>query len=77
LNRKALVGSLLDIAGKVAPLIVPGAPKTIEAARAVIDLIDKVSATVGQANQAKLQEGRAALEARVNAHADRTIASLG
>lgn len=72
-----LLKSVLAVADKVAPTIVPGAGPALAAGHAVIDLINHTKEIVGTHDQAALNDRLDALQARVNAHADRTIDSLG
>jgi hypothetical protein len=76
---------LLEMAEKAAPVInaltgTPYAGAAVKAAEAIVHLIDGVKETAAvdsPEKMAQLEESRDALEARVNAHADRTIGSLG
>ena len=78
-----LLDDLLAVAYSLAPVVeaVTGKGELVTAAttaaRGVIDLVDRSIALFGATDQAKLTAAREQLQARVNAHADRTIASLG
>jgi hypothetical protein len=49
----------------------------IAAAEQMVNFVDEVMGTLSEDDQAQLQTVRDDLEARVNAHADRTIDRLG
>jgi len=80
---KQLLTTILDLAERTAPFVEAATGKgemvtaAAELARSVLRLTEQSAVIFGEEDQAKLQAARAALEARVNAHADRTIASLG
>jgi hypothetical protein len=77
-DMKALLGDILKVAETVVPLIVPGSAGAIVAGKALIDLIDRSQEIIG--SSAPLEQKKADLERRIgeiNAHADRTMDSLG
>lgn len=71
-DRNELLGDLIDIAEKVAPLLGPGATAAVAIAEKVIGMIDK---TAGPDDTAAI-EVRDALERRVNGKVDATIDRL-
>ena len=71
MDTKALIDNLRTIAKLVLPLV-PGGGAAVEIAEQALKAIDALGST-----DAALGETRAELEAAVNAHADRTAASLG
>lgn len=73
-----IIDDLVEVGMKVAEAVVPGAPAIIEAGKKVVELIDKVQdiAELPQADIAKLNLTREALEAKVNEHADQVIDRL-
>lgn len=76
-DYSSIISGILDVASKVAPLIVPGAPVAIAAGKAVIDLIEATKAVVPEKDQPALQLRLDELQAKVNRHADQTLSSLG
>ena len=73
------IKQLFDAANAVAPLV-PYGGAAVVAAKAITQLIDEVGSTKPAADgvdPAMLSKERDALEAAVNAHADRTLSSLG
>jgi hypothetical protein len=78
LNKSALIGSIIETAKAIAPLVPMGA-QGLAAGRAVLNLIDEVKETAGAAPEkiAEFEATREEMERAVNAHADRTAASLG
>lgn len=78
MNLNKIIGSVLDVAEKIAPAL-EGTPvaAVVAAGKSVLDLIDTVK-EVARADEAEaLQAKREELEPRVLAHLDRTIDRLG
>lgn len=76
------IQALLEMGRQAATLIdsvtgTPFASMAVKAGDAVLELIDNVKETAAVTDVAALDETREALEARINAHADKTISSLG
>lgn len=71
-----LGANLLDIAKKVAPLIVPGGAQVLDLANSVVKTINEIKKSLDPAILPELEAARDDLEARVNAHVDRTADSL-
>lgn len=76
MDIKAIIHAIVDVAKAVAPTIVPGGTAAIAAAESVVALIDKAKDIFAEHDQSELEAVRSDLVARVNAHADKTIASL-
>jgi hypothetical protein len=62
-----LVDSILDLAQKIVPLIVPGAAGAIETVKAVGDLFEHAKTVVTAPDATRLEEGREAFEKHVAA----------
>lgn len=78
MNLSAIVASVLAVADKVAPLVIPGAaPEILAVAHAAAGLVQNTIAVAGTNDQAALTQRLDDLQARVNAHAQHTIDSLG
>lgn len=79
MDWKALTESALKVARTAAPLI--GMSEELAAAEAlagaVVDLVTTVKEVAPNDNQAELQAGLDEVMAALNAHAERTKASLG
>lgn len=79
MDFKALAQNLLKIAETAAPLV--GLADEVKAGKALVEAItttfDSVKGSLGSDDQVELQTSLDALTKRVNAHADRTINSLG
>lgn len=71
-----IIDTILDVAQAVSAMVVPGASEVIAAGKSVIALIDEAKETFSESDTARLDAVRADLEAKVNAHADETIARL-
>lgn len=79
MDWKALAEQTLDVVKAVAPLV--GMSEEVEAAEKMVDAVKKLAGTVASVlpadNQAELQQGLDEMMADLNAHAERTKASLG
>lgn len=71
-----IIDTILDVAQAVSAMVVPGAAEVIAAGKSVIALIDEAKETFSESDTSRLDAVRADLEAKVNAHADETIARL-
>lgn len=71
-----IAGLVMEAAKDLAPLIVPGAPLAIKAGEKLVAALQELGDKVPPQTRAELDAQRLALEARVNAHADETIARL-
>ena len=72
-----MIASLLTLAGTVQQLIAKVGKPAVATGRAVMDLLEDAKEVASTTDQAALQSRLDALQAEVNAHADRTIDSLG
>lgn len=81
MSPRDLLNEILKLAEAAIPVIAgPDGDKYLAAGRAIVGLIESVQSMLDQGDQAKAEVTRAELDAviaRVNAHADTTIASLG
>lgn len=81
MNKSKIIGSAIDVATHLAPLIAAGTggALAIAAGKAALDLIEDLNETAGAAPEkvAEFERSREELERAVNAHADRVIDSLG
>ena len=77
MDFQKIIDSALNVAKVVAPLV-PYGPAAMAAVDAVRGMLDDVKeAAIDDATAvAQIEAGRAEFEAAVNAHADRTAASL-
>ena len=76
MDGSAIFNSIISVAKMVGPMIVPGAGEAIALGAKVLEMIDTAKATFSETDPVKLDEARAALEARVNAHVDSTVDKL-
>lgn len=78
MNLSSIISSVLAVADKVAPLVLPGVgPEILAVAHAAAGLVQNTIAVAGSHDQAALTQRLEDLQARVNAHAQATIDSLG
>jgi hypothetical protein len=72
-----MLNDILSVASKIAPMIGgPAGVAAVEAAQAVIGLVEKAETIFSNDDQGRLTAVRRDLIARVDAHADRTMAKL-
>lgn len=70
------IASLIAVVRTVGAAVMPEVPATIEAAKAVVALVNSVASTLGEDDQRQLQQALPALLDRMNAHVDRAVADL-
>jgi len=80
-DKSKIIGSAIDVAKNLAPLIAAGTGglAVLAAGKAALKLIEDLNETAGAAPEkiAEFEKSREELERAVNAHADRVIDSLG
>lgn len=79
MDWKALAQNLINIAETAAPLV--GLADEVKAGKALVEALtttfDSIKGNLASDDQAQLQTSLDALITKVNAHADKTIGSLG
>lgn len=72
-----MIASILALADRVGELVTRYGKPAVAAGRAAIDLMTDAKEVLGESDQGVLQRRLDQLQREVNAHADRTIDSLG
>jgi threonine synthase len=74
---KGLLNSVADVAEKFGPLVGPAGSAGAAALDAVRDMVNRATVVAAETNEAELQAKLADALDAMNAHADRTLGSLG